>query len=89
MQTKTTMRYHLLPTRKATINTYTHTHTHTHTSVNKYYHLLPTRKATINTHTHTLLSTSTGEDVEKPEPSHIAVGNAKWYNCYGKVWQFP
>ena len=63
MQTKTTMRYHLLPTRKATINTHTHTHT--------------------------LLSTSTGEDVEKLEPSHIAVGNAKWYNCYGKVWQFP
>ena len=71
MQTKNTMRYYLLPTRKATINTHTHTHTHTH---------IPT---------HPLLSTSTGEDVEKLEPSHIAVGNVKWYNCYGRVWQFP
>ena len=32
MQTKTTMRYHFSPTRKATISTYTHTHTHTHLS---------------------------------------------------------
>lgn len=29
-----------------------------------------------------------GESVEKLEHLYIVDGNAKWYSCYGKVWQF-
>ena len=32
--------------------------------------------------------TRMGKGVERLEPLCLAPGNMKWYNCYGKLWQF-
>lgn len=48
------------------------------------YHFPPTRMVIIKK-----IITSTGEDVEKPEPSHMAVGICKMVQpLWKRVWQF-